>query len=426
MKNIWAVFFFGIIFLGYFCEGEGGDGGISREKRSLTVTMMKYLFPKIMEISGFNTSTVESATTTMTTATEARIDRKTESTSVNPAIKKIVQKVNDVSVSRSKRSVPGAVVKFLLPRLMNSINGDQQTLNINESATVNTATVNTTTLNKSDKKNDFLKKIAAKMALYPTRDPSPHHGIVQNSRKKRFASVVASRIAKKNSANVVKGLENGFLLSASIFVQKQIKNAVNLIFNKNEPKKHVYIKSTTRKVPELMKKEKRSKRAAFLRTVGKVLLYGVTFTASDVGGEQVNNLINKARAENTVFRRPQIDCASNNRGCFNGYCWVNCGPRVHSDDWCYSTNGSVFYIDESEVISSNSSMTGVVVKSSGLASSNVSTASTPASIPTNMPDPVTPKKKRKFVPYIPCNFDEECEKCWSCAGVCREGGSQNK
>lgn len=37
------------------------------------------------------------------------------------------------------------------------------------------------------------------------------------------------------------------------------------------------------------------------------------------------------------LKRSKIDCMHNNFGCANNICWTNCGPRLHSDDYCFTT-----------------------------------------------------------------------------------------
>lgn len=34
-----------------------------------------------------------------------------------------------------------------------------------------------------------------------------------------------------------------------------------------------------------------------------------------------------------------MNCLKNNFGCFDGgVCWANCGPRVRTSDYCFTTN----------------------------------------------------------------------------------------
>lgn len=41
-----------------------------------------------------------------------------------------------------------------------------------------------------------------------------------------------------------------------------------------------------------------------------------------------------------------LKCSTNNFGCLNNRCWINCGPRVNKVDWCFTTRQKKCYRDD--------------------------------------------------------------------------------
>lgn len=79
--------------------------------------------------------------------------------------------------------------------------------------------------------------------------------------------------------------------------------------------------------------------------------------------------------EREYLERIKISCDSNNYGCASNFCWVTCGPRFKSNDWC------------------------VVAP----------------------PDYVTKNNKNNesnTLTLVSCKTDSDCDPCWKCADVC--------
>lgn len=76
-----------------------------------------------------------------------------------------------------------------------------------------------------------------------------------------------------------------------------------------------------------------------------------------------------AKRENERLERSSIDCSKDHVGCIEGNCWSNCGPRVHSSDWCFTTK-------------------------------------------------TYPKQKNEKIQIAQCKTDRDCEVCWPCASTC--------
>lgn len=73
------------------------------------------------------------------------------------------------------------------------------------------------------------------------------------------------------------------------------------------------------------------------------------------------------------LNRPKLqplrrNCTKNSAGCKDDKCWTNCGPRLSSDDWCFTTKNQT--------------------------------------------------TKRDSIEYVTCKNDTDCDKCWPCANSC--------
>lgn len=82
--------------------------------------------------------------------------------------------------------------------------------------------------------------------------------------------------------------------------------------------------------------------APILPHVGKFFGWGVAMTSAAAVGSVttvfVQDLINKNNLiEESKLGRIAMGCESNKAGCIDGYCWANCGPRMRSADWCFTT-----------------------------------------------------------------------------------------
>lgn len=85
----------------------------------------------------------------------------------------------------------------------------------------------------------------------------------------------------------------------------------------------------------------RDRRAAggILPFIGKFAGWTVVWTTASIAGSAtaaiVTDRLQTERARGDLARRA-FSCRTNNVGCFNGYCWTNCGPRLSEADWCFT------------------------------------------------------------------------------------------
>lgn len=111
--------------------------------------------------------------------------------------------------------------------------------------------------------------------------------------------------------------------------------------------------------------------------------------------------------EGRVVHRAKIACETSDYGCYNGYCWANCGPRVASGDWCYTTKGNVMLISESSIIKVNST----TPKNNNMTINAVNL---------NDIEKIENKdeEKKVFVLYASCQTKNECNPSLECAEGC--------
>lgn len=94
------------------------------------------------------------------------------------------------------------------------------------------------------------------------------------------------------------------------------------------------------------------------------LVVNRTKRAVQVGGEEVVSAISRG-IERVVKSIANLSSCSETAGCHKGYCWAWCGFSLSSGGWCYTT-----------------------------------------------------KSYSQSYQYEECNSDDDCDKCWKCAGPC--------
>lgn len=109
---------------------------------------------------------------------------------------------------------------------------------------------------------------------------------------------------------------------------------------------------------------------ALKAALGKYIGLGTTMIVSGAAMSGADVLIRRAsdnaERERLIVRR-RIACKDNNYGCLHGRCWSNCGPRLETADWCFTTKA----VD---------------------ADANIT--------------------------YVECKRNADCDPCWNCAAVC--------
>lgn len=123
--------------------------------------------------------------------------------------------------------------------------------------------------------------------------------------------------------------------------------------------------------------ENRAKRAihlaAMVPTAGKIIGWGVGMTAVGLATSYADTKMKEAMLYKSS--RITINCSRNNFGCIENVCWSNCGPRLTSADWCFTSNGNV--------------------------------------------NDTSPYKK-----VATCKEDADCDPCWQCVSSCIVEGDQ--
>lgn len=69
--------------------------------------------------------------------------------------------------------------------------------------------------------------------------------------------------------------------------------------------------------------------------VGNFIKWTSVLSATSVAGSVATHYLNEK--ENVKLTRKLINCKEANFGCMSGLCWANCGPRLFSADWCFTT-----------------------------------------------------------------------------------------
>lgn len=104
-------------------------------------------------------------------------------------------------------------------------------------------------------------------------------------------------------------------------------------------------------------------------TVG-MTVSGVAIAAADAAIKDAYSTKNEQK-----LARKAIECTLNNVGCIENLCWTNCGPRLYTADWCFTTKtGKIDENYNSEIAK--------------------------------------------------CKKDSDCDPCWPCGSVCTLEGGQ--
>ncbi|XP_031636070.1 uncharacterized protein LOC116348965 [Contarinia nasturtii] len=95
----------------------------------------------------------------------------------------------------------------------------------------------------------------------------------------------------------------------------------------------------TNDIVEVKSRKRRSVIATMMPVVGRLIGWTAAMSIAGVSAVAADILIRDAIAQKNAkaLSRISIDCNLNLYGCLNGFCWHNCGPRLSSADWCFST-----------------------------------------------------------------------------------------
>lgn len=185
--------------------------------------------------------------------------------------------------------------------------------------------------------------------------------ITNNPKIKEIAAAGVAYIALK-----AKNSMNGHLFFASNYEEMQTTTALSL---SSSPKNETQIKQNRMKPLSAVAQLRKTRAAplmAFLRValphVGNFAKWSGIFSIAGAASSYTAHILEEKDIEK--LRRKSIDCNSNNYGCLSNMCWSNCGPRINSADWCFSTKEA------------NTSKT------------------------------------------VTCQHDSECKPCWKCASDC--------
>lgn len=116
-----------------------------------------------------------------------------------------------------------------------------------------------------------------------------------------------------------------------------------------------------------------------LQTTGKVAVWGTIFTGSAVAA----HVITKKIDERVELNRGNFNWSKNNFGCMRNYCYVSCGPRINTNDWCVARR---------EILTTNNN------KNNGNDNNN--------------------NNNNVSLILAECHTDADCEPCLKCASNC--------
>lgn len=119
-----------------------------------------------------------------------------------------------------------------------------------------------------------------------------------------------------------------------------------------------------------------------LKAGGKMLMWTTIFTSSAVAGHVITKKIDE-KDDEEFLERIKLNCRTNHYGCASNFCWVTCGPRLKSNDWC------------------------VAAPSSNAINNNKET--------------IADKNNNNTVFVVSCKTDSDCDPCFKCAGSCMLG-----
>lgn len=105
---------------------------------------------------------------------------------------------------------------------------------------------------------------------------------------------------------------------------------------------------------------------------GSLLTFGGLFLGDYLARRREDDYRNMTSPS---LNRSRIDCRQNNFGCSDSICWTNCGPRLQSDDFCFTSSPT------------GKSSHSIIV----------------ANVTLNL---------------AMCIKDSDCEPCWPCASSC--------
>lgn len=155
-------------------------------------------------------------------------------------------------------------------------------------------------------------------------------------RRKRFIY----SLQKKNDTKIKNRAKRAIILKSLAgaamggFAKHYVNSSIKEIIQKNSM--DVMQKKNDTKI------KIRSKRgihlAAIAPTAGKIIGWGVGMTAVGLATSYADTKIKEAMLSKSS--RITINCSRNNFGCIENVCWSNCGPRLTSADWCFTSNVS--------------------------------------------------------------------------------------
>lgn len=131
----------------------------------------------------------------------------------------------------------------------------------------------------------------------------------------------------------------------------------------------------------------------------KLLATSAVIVGSTIAVNKIQKLMDEAeREEWKPLKRETLDCKLNNYGCVYRLCWVNCGPRLKSGDYCYATSGK---INDNIILNTTQLNTTVYNNHSGSFHHNPQNSSI-----------------SYFIPFAKCSTDYDCDPCNECASTC--------
>lgn len=133
-------------------------------------------------------------------------------------------------------------------------------------------------------------------------------------------------------------------------------------------------KSDSDNVSETLSRKERALPAmvtAAIPYLGRFIFWTATTTAATAAGLAIDREFKKGdeKRQEERFARISLNCNLNNVGCLQNLCWTNCGPRIQSSDYCFTTRNK------------SATINGVMI-------------------------------------VADCKVDSDCDRCWPCASSC--------
>lgn len=203
--------------------------------------------------------------------------------------------------------------------------------------------------------------------------------------KKSIQEQIEEELLKKKSINKIRTKRNAFeRITRSKFIYPTIIFFMNKLRKMGEnfgvkKEKSIIVRPKPlfrrkRSFGKMMANAFKKAGATTIKTGGSIMKWGGIYVVGSAGSKYIERKMDQS-FDQEDNERANWNCHKNNFGCMRGRCWTNCGPRVKTADYCYTTY--------------------------------------------KIPQNTTEKVK-----LIKCNYDSQCANCLPCGTTCVYGTDQ--